>query len=85
MHLGRRLAHGEQDLALRAGRWSNLARLIDSMRALGPYALIALALPGGSLIALTLLGVRHRALLPGPRAVGLVLIVATSIALAGST
>jgi hypothetical protein len=63
-----------------------MARLTASVRALGPYALIALALPGGSLIALAMLGVKHRALLPGPRAaLVLALIVATSIALAGST
>jgi hypothetical protein len=78
MYLGRRLARGEQSCALRAGRWSNL-------RALGPYAVIALALPGGSLIALAMLGIRHRAALPGLRGLVLVLIVATSIALTGST
>jgi len=76
MDLGRRLARGERVLALRAGRWSNLetrvlrivravadrlARLIQSLRALGPYAAIALALPGGTLIVLAMLGLRHRA------------------------
>jgi hypothetical protein len=76
MHLGRRPARGEKVLALRAGRWSNpeirmlrivraladrLARLIQSLRALGPYAAIALALPGGTLIVLAMLGLRHRA------------------------
>ena len=100
MHLGRRLARGEQPPALRASRWSNLetqalrraravaarlARLTQSIRALGPYAAIALALPGGTLIVLAMLGLRHRAALGPLRAPVLVLIVAASIVLAGST
>ena len=82
MHLGRRPARGEDQAALRAGRWSNLA---NSVRALGPYAALALTLPGGSLIALALLGVRHRAALPPLRAVVLAAFVAASILLPAST
>jgi len=101
MHLGRRLARGEQDLALRAGRWSNLAtrvsrlapaledrltRVTRSIRALGPYAAIALALPGGTLIVLAMLGLRHRTALYPLRAPALGLIVAAaSLVLAAST
>jgi hypothetical protein len=36
-------------------------RLANSLRVLGPYAAIALILPGGSLIALGLWTHRHRA------------------------
>jgi len=100
MHLGRRPARGEKVLALRAGRWSNpeirmlrivraladrLARLIQSLRALGPYAAIALALPGGTLIVLAMLGLRHRAALGSLRPSVLVLMVAASIMIAGGT
>ena len=35
-------------------------RLVGSIRQLGPYAAIELALPGGSLIALALWVARHR-------------------------
>jgi hypothetical protein len=37
-----------------------LPRLASSMRGLGPYAVIGLLLPGGSLIALCLWIMRHR-------------------------
>jgi hypothetical protein len=100
MHLGRQPARGEPPAALRAGRWSNLesrivrpvrrlARtlgpLANSARALGPYAALALTVPGGSLIALALLGMRHRAALPPVRAVILAAFVAASILLPAST
>jgi hypothetical protein len=101
IHLGRRFAQGECDLAPRASRWSNLAadigrsaaaqasrtsRLANSIRELGPYAAIALILPGGSLIALALLSRRHRGGLSPWSRRGLVLValLAASIMLPGS-
>jgi len=74
-HLGRRFARGADPAAPRASRWSNLGariataaawlaatkrRILDAVRALGPIAAIALIVPGGSLIALFWLGLRHR-------------------------
>jgi hypothetical protein len=100
MHPGRRPARGEHHAALRAGRWSNLGSRIvrparrlartmgpfgNSVRALGPYAAIALTLPGGSLIALAMLGVSHRAALPPLRAVVVAAFVAAAIFLPAST
>jgi hypothetical protein len=100
MLLGRRPARGESHVALRAGRWSNLeSRIVraarrlagamgpfrTSVRALGPYAAIALTLPGGSLIALAMLGLRHRDALPPLRALILAAFVAASILLPAST
>jgi hypothetical protein len=41
-------------------RVSWLSRLALPMRELGPYAAIALLLPGGSLIAVSLWALRHR-------------------------
>jgi hypothetical protein len=38
-----------------------IASLARMMRALGPYAAVELILPGGSLIALSLWALRHRA------------------------
>ena len=38
-----------------------MQRLTNTVRALGPYAAIALLVPGGSLIALGLWSFRHRA------------------------
>ena len=79
-HLGRRFARGADPAALRASRWSNpgpriataaawLAatkrRILDALRALGPVAAIALIVPGGSLIALFWLGLRHRKVFSG--------------------
>jgi hypothetical protein len=99
MLLGRRPARGEHQVALRAGRWSNLeSRIVQpahrlagamgtfgtSMRALGPYAAIALTVPGGSLIALAMLGMKHRAALPPLRAVVLAAFIAASILLPAS-
>jgi hypothetical protein len=74
-HLGRRFACGTDHAAPRANRWSNLEasiaaaatwlvtakrRFLTAVRALGPVAAIALVVPGGSLIALFWLGLRHR-------------------------
>jgi hypothetical protein len=100
MLLGRRPARGESHVALRAGRWSNLASCIvrparrlaqamgpfgTSVRALGPYAAIALTLPGGSLIALAMLGMKHRSALPPLRALVLAAFIAASVLLPAST
>ncbi len=85
MHLGRPLARGEHSAARRANLSTGLARLSASLRALGPYVALALTLPGGSLIALTMLAVRHRGALPPLRGVILAVIVAASIVLRGST
>jgi hypothetical protein len=38
-------------------------RLATALRAIGPYAAIELLLPGGSLVALSLWGIRNRAML----------------------
>ena len=74
-HLGRRFARGTDPGTPRASRWSNLGariaaavawlaaskrRIVSAVRALGPIAAIALIVPGGSLIALFWLGLRHR-------------------------
>jgi hypothetical protein len=74
-HLGRRFARGTDPAAPRASRWSNLGariataaawlaatkrRIVRAVRALGPVAAVALIVPGGSLIALFWLGLRHR-------------------------
>jgi hypothetical protein len=74
-HLGRRFARGTDYAAPRANRWSNLGakiataaawlaatrgRIVSAERGLGPLAAIALIVPGGSLIALFWLGLRHR-------------------------
>jgi hypothetical protein len=98
INLGRRLARGADHPAPRVSRWSNLARqvrgvatrlaariarLTDSMRGLGPYAAIALILPGGSLIALGLLGLRHRAGMTPLRGLVLAAIIGASIMLPG--
>jgi hypothetical protein len=85
MHLGRRPARGEDSAALRAGRWSNLRNLATSLRTLGPYVALALTLPGGTLIALTLFGMRHRNALPPLRVVVLAAVVAASVLFPGST
>lgn len=42
-------------------RSSLITRLAAPVRGLGPYAAIELILPGGSLIALSLWAIRHRA------------------------
>jgi len=39
---------------------STKRRILNTVRALGPVAAIALIVPGGSLIALFWLGLRHR-------------------------
>lgn len=75
------------------GRWSNLAsrivrpgrRLAGAMGPFGPYAAIALTLPGGSLIALAMLGMKHRGALPPLRALVLVAFIAASVLLPAST
>ena len=74
-YLGRRFARGTDPGAPRASRWSTLGakiatpaawlaatkrRILNTVRALGPVAAIALIVPGGSLIALFWLGLRHR-------------------------
>jgi hypothetical protein len=74
-HLDRRFARGTDPGAPRASRWSNLGakiataaawlaatkrRILSTVRALGPVAAVALIVPGGSLIALFWLGLRHR-------------------------
>jgi hypothetical protein len=61
-----------------------MARLTDSVRGLGPYAAIALILPGGSLIALGLLGLRHRAGMTPLRSLVLAAIIGASMMLPGS-
>jgi hypothetical protein len=70
-----------------AVRASRTSRLVSSVRELGPYAAIALILPGGSLIALALLSRRHRAGLTPWLRRGLVLValVGASIMLPGTT
>jgi len=42
-----------------------IAAVAKTLRALGPYAAIELILPGGSLIALSVWALRHRAWLKG--------------------
>lgn len=49
-----------EEPAVTAGSRSWRVRLTRPMRELGSYAAIALMLPGGSLIALTLWMLRHR-------------------------
>jgi hypothetical protein len=68
MHLGRRFAPGARMLrfARTVGRTSRLnvasrmSRLVSAVRELGPYAAVALILPGGSLIALAAWAFRGR-------------------------
>ncbi len=62
-----------------------LSALANSLRALGPYAALALTLPGGTLIALAMLGMRHRGSMPPLRAVVLAALVAAAILLPGSS
>ena len=59
--LGRRFALGDlmRGFARTVGRTSGLS-LAEKLRELGPYAAIALVLPGGSLIALAAWTFRHR-------------------------
>src|SRR5215467_10453929 len=59
-HLGRRFALGDlvRGLARTVGRTSGLS-VAKRLRELGPYAAIALVLPGGSLIALAAWSLRH--------------------------
>jgi len=85
MYLDRRFARGETDPALRASRWSN--RLAQKVRELGPYAAIALLLPGGSLIALALWSRRNRApaTIPLLRTLVVMAMFGTSLVLPGST
>lgn len=92
MNLGRRFALGGLMLRLArtVGRTSRLNvtglrhsimdRLADSMRELGPYAVIALILPGGSLIALAAWAFRHRSTLTAR--LGRVLVVVAAFGLA---
>ena len=63
------------------------SRLANSFRELGPYAAIALILPGGSLIALALLSRRHGAGFTSWLGRGLVLVsvLGASLILPGST
>jgi len=69
-----------------APRASRTSRLVGLVRELGPYAAIALILPGGSLIALALLSRSHRAgLTPSLRGLVLVALLGASIMLPGST
>lgn len=97
MLVGRRSASAGDDTA--PGRWRNLpasvanavrrpmgkfARLGTSLRALGPYVALALTLPGGTLIALALLGMRHRTAIPPLRTVVLAAVTAAVILLPGS-
>ncbi len=85
IHLARWLAGDTAASAPRPPLMDRLARLTASLRALAPYAAVALTLPGGTLIALTMLTLRHRSALPPLRGVILALIVAASIVLRGST
>jgi hypothetical protein len=92
MNLGRRFALG--GLMLRFARTVGrtlrfnvtrvrgrmINRLADLMRELGPYAAIALVLPGGSLIALAAWGFRHRSQLTAR--LGRALVVVTAFGLA---
>jgi len=59
-HLGRRFALGDlmRGFARTVGRTSRLS-VAKRLRELGPYAAIALVLPGGSLIALAAWSFRH--------------------------
>ncbi len=85
IELRRWLGAGTEVSAPRSQLMDRLARLTASLRALGPYAAVALTLPGGTLIALTLLTVRHRSALPPLRGVILAVIVAASVVLRGSS
>jgi len=92
MYIGRRFALGGLMLrfARTVGRTSEfnvtrlrgriVNRLADSMRELGPYAAIALILPGGSLIALGAWAFRHRS--PLTARLGRVLVVVAAFGLA---
>lgn len=61
--------------------------LVNSIRELGPYAAIALTVPGGTLVALVLLSLRHRSALTTPlfRGLTLVALMGVLIVLPAST
>jgi hypothetical protein len=48
-------------MRLQVNKW--VARLVRSVRGVGPYAAVELILPGGTLIVLLILAVRHRKVL----------------------
>ena len=52
-------ARKDKDMMIPRPNW--ITRLATPVRGLGPYAAIELILPGGSLIALSLWAIRHRA------------------------
>jgi hypothetical protein len=58
-----------------------MSRLAASMRELGPYAAIAVVVPGGCLIALSLWAVRRRAWAPNDVRRILVMMAAVAVAL----
>ena len=62
-------------------------RLPSSICELGRYALIELILPGGSLIALAIWAIRHRAVLAdrAPRLLAIVAVVVFGLGLPGQT
>jgi hypothetical protein len=64
-----------------------LADLPGPMRDLGPYAVVALIIPGGCLIAFALWAFRHRAWLTARirRALSAVATLGTSLSFPGST
>jgi hypothetical protein len=93
MDLGRRFALGGLMLrfARAVGRTSGfnvtrlrrsiMNRLADSIRELGPYAAVALILPGGSLIAVGAWAFRHRSALTARLGRVLVLVAAFGLAM----
>ena len=82
MHLGRRFALGDRirRFARIVGRTSRL-NVAKTLRELGPYAAIALIVPGGSLIALAAWTFRHRPLVSAPLGRVLVVVAAFGAAL----
>jgi hypothetical protein len=48
-------------MRLQVNKW--VGRLVRSVRGVGPYAAVELILPGGTLIVLLILAVRHRKVL----------------------
>jgi hypothetical protein len=77
-YLLQRLARPPGSADRRAGKAHGLA---STVRELGPYAAVALILPGGSLIALGLWSLQHRARIAASLPRLLVIVAALGIAL----
>ena len=69
----------EDSVTARATSWR--ARLARSIRELGSYTAIVVMLPGGTLIALTLLTLRHRTWLAARARRGVAAILAFGVSL----